>query len=414
MEPLSQPARRRFLVGAGAAIVRFGLGDRARAETAPDGFRVLRARPVSASGDTLEPAWGYDGTVPGPTLRLKRGEELRLRLVNELAEPTAIHWHGVRVPNAMDGVPLLTRPAVNPGASFDYRFRPPDAGTFCYHAHVAGQIDRGLHGALIVEEAEPVKVDRDIALVLAMPAETTGPILVNGTLRPDIPVKTGERVRLRMINATAARGLSLKLEGHISWVMAIDGQPAEPFVARDSRFGLGPGGRVDLFVDMMRDAETVAPILTGLRDEQPIARLVYGSGGRARPPSQSPPLPLPPNPLPARIDLKSALRVELALANAKPLDPAGPPLFTVKRGRAVTLALRNAAGQPQAVHLHGHSFRLLDRLDDGWKPYWLDTLVVGGEIERIAFVADNPGKWLIAWQALERPDTAAAAWFAVT
>jgi FtsP/CotA-like multicopper oxidase with cupredoxin domain len=416
MEPLSQPARRRFLVGAGAAIASLGLGDRACAETAPDGFRMLRARPMRASGDTLEPAWSYDGTVPGPTLRLKRGEELRLRLVNELAEPTAIHWHGVRVPNSMDGVPLLTQPAVGPSASFDYRFRPPDAGTFWYHAHPSGQIDRGLHGALIVEEAEPVKVDRDIALVLAMPAETSGapaPVLVNGSPRPDISVKTGERVRLRLINATAARGLALKLEGHIPWVMAIDGQPAEPFVARDSRLGLGPGSRVDLFVDMMRDAETVAPILTGLRDEQPIARLVYESGGRARPPSQSPSLPLPPNPLPARIDLKSALRVELGLADGKPLDPAGPPLFTVKRGRAVTLALRNITGQPQAVHLHGHSCRLLDRLDDGWKPYWLDTLVVGGEIERIAFAADNPGKWLIAWRMLERPDTAAAAWFAV-
>ena len=416
MKPRSQPAaRRRFLLGAGAAVAGFGLPQHVRAEPAAEGWRVLRAGGVRSAGNAGEPRWGYDGTAPGPTLRLKRGEELRLRLVNDLAEPTAIHWHGVRVPNAMDGVPLLTQQAVGPGTSFDYRFRPPDAGTFWYHAYSPGQIDRGLHGALVVEEGEPVKVDRDIVLVLAMPAEAGGsPVLVNGSLRPDIPVKTGERVRLRLINATAARGLSLKLEGHIPWVMAIDGQPAEPFVARDSRLGLGPGSRVDLFVDMMRDAETVAPILAGLRDEQPIARLVYQSGGRARPPSQSPPLPLPPNPLPARIDLKSALRVELALADGKPLEAAGAPLFTVKRGRAVTLALRNTTGRPQIAHVHGHSCRLLDRLDDGWKPYWLDTLVAGAEIERIAFVADNPGKWMIAWRTLERPETAAATWFAVS
>ena len=104
----------------------------------------------------------------------------------------------------------------------------------------------------------------------------------------------------------------------------------------------------------------------------------------------------------------------MALASTKPLDPVGPPLFTVKRGRAVTLAIRNNSGEPQVVHVHGHSVRLLYRLDDGWKPYWLDTLVVGYQIERIAFVADNPGKWLIECLMLERNDTDTAVWFTVT
>ena len=112
---------------------------------------------------------GYDGAVPGPVLRVKQGEELSLRLVNELGEPTCLHWHGVRGPNAMDGVPGLTQPPLGPGESFDIRFRPPDAGTFWYHAHSSGQVDRGLHGALIIEEPNPVNVDRDLALVLGMP-----------------------------------------------------------------------------------------------------------------------------------------------------------------------------------------------------------------------------------------------------
>jgi FtsP/CotA-like multicopper oxidase with cupredoxin domain len=406
-------SRRRFLAGAG--VLCFGSG--LRAETASDGMRILHALPGAAfaRGENAPPLWGYDGTVPGPTLRVKRGDELRVRLVNELSEPTSIHWHGVRLPNAMDGVPQLTQPPLAPGASFDYRFQPPDAGTFWYHAHAADQVDHGLHGALIVEETEPVNVDRDVVLVLAMPDQPGDALArVNGSIRPDIPVKTGERLRLRLINADSARGLSLKLEGHAAWVMAIDGQPAEPFIARDSRIGLGPGNRADLFIDTIRNAGTAAAILTGARDEQPIARLVYESGGDVRAAPRSQPRPLPANPLPPRIDLKSSLRVELALGNAKPLDPARPPLFTVQRGRAVTLAIRNASGQPQVVHLHGHSFRLLDRLDDGWKPYWMDTLVVGGEIERIAFVADNPGKWLIECRMLERRDTDMAVWFAVT
>jgi FtsP/CotA-like multicopper oxidase with cupredoxin domain len=80
----------------------------------------------------------------------------------------------------------------------------------------------------------------------------------------------------------------------------------------------------------------------------------------------------------------------------------------------VTLAIRNTSGRPGTVHLHGHHFRLLDRLDDGWKPFWMDTLVVGAQTERIAFVADNPGKWLIGCRMLERPDTEAGLWFAVS
>jgi FtsP/CotA-like multicopper oxidase with cupredoxin domain len=408
--PAQKPSRRRFLSGAGIAAACWSLPALSRAETGADGFLVLRAR-------SAPPLWGYNGTVPGPTLRVKRGDEVRVRLVNELTEPTTIHWHGVRVPNAMDGVPPLTQPAVAPGASFDCRFRPPDAGTFWYHAFVPAQVDTGLHGALIVEEAEPIDVDRDVVVLLGMPAAADGasaPVLVNGALRPDIPVKTGERLRLRVINATAARGLAVKVDGHAARVMALDGQPAEPFVARDSRVWLGPGGRADLFVDATHDAGKMTSILAGIRDEQPIARLAYASGGSARTAPRPEPRPLPPNPLPARIDLKSSLKVEIALAGTKPLDAAGPPLFSVKRGRAVTLAIRNTSGLPQAVHLHGHSFRLLDRLDDGWKPYWLDTLVVGEQVERIAFVADNPGKWLIDCRVLERSDAGTSAWFAVT
>jgi len=92
-----------------------------------------------------------------------------VRVVNDLAEPTSVHWHGVRLPNAMDGVPGLTQAPIAPGTSFDYRFRPPDAGTFWYHAHIGAQVDRGLYAALIVEEAQPVDVDRGIVLMFAVP-----------------------------------------------------------------------------------------------------------------------------------------------------------------------------------------------------------------------------------------------------
>ena len=141
---LSEPSRtaiwsrRRVVTGAGLAVACAVLPARARTETAAaDEFTVLRARTGSAAlrgeGQPSTSIWGYQGMVPGPTLRVKRGEEVRVRLVNELREPTIVHWHGVRLPNAMDGVPHLTQHPIEPGASFDYRFRAPDAGTFWYH-----------------------------------------------------------------------------------------------------------------------------------------------------------------------------------------------------------------------------------------------------------------------------------------
>jgi FtsP/CotA-like multicopper oxidase with cupredoxin domain len=212
-------------------------------------FRILRARAGATLSGSEEKAsgslLGYDGAVPGPVLRAKHGEEIRLRLFNELAEATSLHCHGVRLPNAMDGVPDLTQSALVPGAHFDYQLLPPDAGTFWYHAHSAGQVDRGLYGALVVEERSPVDVDREIVLVLGMPdpgqSQPREHVLVNGAVRPDIALQSGERVRLRLINATAARGTTLRIDGHVPWIMAIDGQPAEPFLPRDNRVGIAPG-----------------------------------------------------------------------------------------------------------------------------------------------------------------------------
>ena len=176
--------------------------------------------------------------------------------------------------------------------------------------------------------------------------------------------------------------------------------------------GLAPGGRVDLFLDATGAAGAIAAVLSGIGDEAAIARLVYQASERAPRRLGGQPRPLPSNPLPARIDLTKALRVEMSVGAAAPGNAA--PIFSVKRGRPVSLALQNSSGHPHVVHLHGHHFRLLDRLDDGWKPYWLDTLVVGELGERIAFVADNPGKWLIESRMLDRSGGGKAVWFAVT
>ena len=469
-------SRRHVVAGAGVAVAGALLPARPRAEPGPDGFHVIRARTGTAAlrgeGQPATPIWGYQGVVPGPTLRVKRGEEVRVRLVNDLPEPTVVHWHGVRLPNAMDGVPHLTQPPIAPGASFDYRFRAPDAGTFWYHSHLysSEQLERGLYGVLIVEEPAPVAVDRDIVLVLddwrltsegkldeasfrslhdaAHDGRIGAHLTVNSSPSLDIPVRTNERLRLRLVNAANARVLRLRFERHATWVMAIDGQPAEPFLARNSRVTLGPGNRMDVFIDAALEAGASAPIMVEDRTgDVALGRFAYERAEPARPQRLAQPAPLPPNPLPERLDLKGALRIDApldggmmsALMAARMrggdvpghgIDPRarvwtlagfassghdGPPLFTVKRRRVVVLTFDNRTAFPHAMHIHGHHFRLLDRLDDGWKPYWLDTVTVAArQTDRIAFLADNPGKWMIHCHMLEHQETGMAAWFEVT
>jgi FtsP/CotA-like multicopper oxidase with cupredoxin domain len=337
-------SRRHVVAGAGLAVACAALPDRAHAAVAgADGFTVLRARTGSAAlrgeGQPPTPIWGYDGVVPGPTLRVKRGDDVRVRLVNELPEPTVVHWHGLRLPNAMDGVPHLTQHPIAPGESFDYRFRAPDAGTFWYHTHLysSEQLERGLYGVLIVEEPTPVAVDRDIVMVVddwrltgdgkldeasfrsfhdaAHDGRIGAHLTVNSAPSLDLPVRRNERLRLRLVNAANARVLSLRFERHAAWVMAIDGQPAEPFLARNSRVTLGPGNRIDVFVDAALDADTNAPIVVeDRRGDVTLGRLVYDRADPARLRPLPAPAPLPANPLPERLDLKGALRVNAPTA----------------------------------------------------------------------------------------------------
>src|SRR5207248_1285487 len=158
-------SRRRLLVAGGLAAAAMALTTRVPAQAPADSVRILRAGrsrvPLPGAPGEAHARAGYDGAAAGPLLRVRRDETLAVRLINDLTEPTAVHWHGVRLPNAMDGVPGLTQAPIAPGASFDYRFIPPDAGTFWYHAPTSGSGSEpnGLAGVLIVDEPQPVDVD---------------------------------------------------------------------------------------------------------------------------------------------------------------------------------------------------------------------------------------------------------------
>jgi FtsP/CotA-like multicopper oxidase with cupredoxin domain len=410
---------------------------------ADDGLCVLKAGLASVAlrgdGAAPTPVWCYGGSVPGPILRVRRGDELRLRLANELPQPIGIHWHGVRAPHAANGMTALTLRAA-PGETFEYRFRVPDAGTFWYHAQRdSGALAQGLYGAFLVEEPLPIETDRDVLLILdewrfeadgTLGADPSPPklgknplITANGRPVVDIAVKANERVRLRLISAAMSRRFLLRIDRHRALVMAVDGEPAEPFEAQNGRVMLGPGNRLDLFIDTTLAAGDSSPIVV----EQPtgdvlVARLVYDPIAPTRTVRLPEPQPLPANPLPLRMAFEQALRVDVDLADEPPVSQ-GPwtvtalthaPFFSVRQGRTVILTLVNRGDIPGAVHVHGHHFRLLDNLDDGWKPFWLDTVTVPPrQTLRLAFVADNPGPWAIERHSLAPSRPTFTAWFEV-
>lgn len=268
------------------------------------------------------PAWCYNNAVPGPEIRVRQGERLRITVENGLAEETTVHWHGLRVPNHMDGVPHLTQTPIVPGETFSYEFDVPDAGTYWYHPHQRSfeQVGRGLYGPLIVEEPDPIRVDRDVTWVMddwrltqsAVISEDFGnrhdmshngrvgnTVTVNGRVPDVFNVRAGERIRLRLVNAANARIFGLDFQKHEPVVIAIDGQPVAPHVPKDDLVVLGPAMRADVILDMSNKAGSRISIVDRFYEqlEYRFVDLVYEQTPlRDRTPEW--PITLPANPLP--------------------------------------------------------------------------------------------------------------------
>jgi FtsP/CotA-like multicopper oxidase with cupredoxin domain len=394
--------------------------------------------------------WAFNGAIPGPLLRVKQGDEIRVRLVNRLAAPTTLHWHGVRLVNAMDGAGGLTQPGVPPGGSFDYRFVAPDAGTYWYRPEVgpptAEQIGRGLYGALIVNEPHPPAADRDFLLVLQdwrldsekqIAAKTVGAtpasrlVTANSQLLPaTLTAAPASRLRLRILNV-ASRVMPIALVDAKPTVVAIDGQPSEPFEPAHDGFPIGPGARFDLILDLPPNMGAASKLVIRDRNAPEVDLLLIGAAGKAAS-VRNEPAQLPPNAaLPSVIALERAKRLDIACTlptdasssgqsapiwsvNRKPLGDFSQPCLAVRRGTPIVIGLANRSRAVLSVHVHGHAMRLLHDLDDGWEPYWRDGVIVEpGKTHHVAFLADNPGKWLIACSLLGDEGADWRTWFAV-
>lgn len=422
--------------------------------------RALPAR--AATPETLEPrprrvrllpsdypeteVWSYGEGVPGPEIRVAQGARVRRKLVNGLPQPTAIHWHGIRIDNAMDGVPGLTQAAVAPGDSFDYDFLVPDAGTYWYHSHDRAfeQVARGLHGPLIVEEAEGPDTDGEEVLVLddwrleqsgAIVGDFGSPrdlshggrignvVTTNGRTDLARPVRRGERLRLRLINAANARIFKLAVRGMDAWVVALDGMPLPAPRPVSEPMLMAPAQRIDLIVDITAE-EGGEAFLLHLDGSDGFAQVAFPVTGRAASARRSVPAPLSPNDMGKGPEMSAATpltltmeggamgRMDGAVMDGRRMgvrDLAGAraywafngvarmtdtPLATLSRGETVRLTLRNETAWPHGIHLHGVHFRELGA--DGAPGDMRDTtLLAAGEARDVVFVADNPGDWLL-------------------
>lgn len=467
MPPCVTISRRLFLGQTLASVLT--LPARAEPPSSQDSFQILEAR-QGVLGLAPEPAaptaiWGYNGEVPGPLLRFKKGEEVKVRLVNKLEQDTTLTWHGVRIVNAMDGVAGLTQKPVPPGGSFDYRFMPPDSGLYWYHPHalpfIGEQIGRGLYGVMIIDEPEPPQADRDMLVVISdwrlneknqIAGGFNAPTDVKGAGRigPFVTVNSRavpvaetlppcSRLRLRILSAVDARLMLIRFTGMRPLILAVDGQPCEAFEPVRQTIPLGPGARFDVMLDLPEDTGQEANVTLLGENEPDSVLLSFKTAGERR--SPLPPITsLAQNPLlPAQIKLQAARRLDItmeAIANngAGPVSAAASnrplywklngiaregfapaPLFSVKRGTPVSLGFVNRTEFVQQMHVHGHVMRLLHDLDDGWEPYWRDAVLIPqGKTKHVAFVADNPGKWAIECLMAGRLATGMATWFEVT
>lgn len=411
-----------------------------------------------------EPAtavWAYNAAVPGPILRGRQGETLRVEFSNRLDEATTVHWHGLRIPNAMDGVPYLTQDPIAPGGRFTYEFPLQDAGTFWYHPHVNTpmQVGRGLAGALIVDEADRPDVDRDVVWVLddwrlqkdatfapfgtlhdAAHAGRFGNVAtINGRDLDPFEVTAGERLRLRLINAANARIFGLVIKEHDPWLIAVDGHPVKPRKLKNGRAIVAPGMRLDLIVDMTGKPGDSFDIIDSAYQRQTyrIARIAYRDASPRRR-DRPPPNALQANPV-AVPDMKSSVDHEMAFqggamgglreavfkgetkslrdlaamgmvwaVNGEVLPPleagdVGDPMLDLKLGRSYRLRWTNDTAFDHPIHLHGHSFHVLARNGAPLaEPQIQDTVLIAPEeTVDVAFVADNPGDWALHCHVLE-------------
>ena len=398
--------------------------------------------------------WTYTGTVPAKEIRLRKGQTLRAPVTNSLPQDTSVHWHGLAIPNAMDGVPVLTQQAIPPGGNFTYEFVVPDAGTYYLHSHVGTQLDRGMYGPLIIEDpADGTDYDDELVVVLddwidgtgtnpdqvaenlkkngmkpmaggggpmispTMPlgddgGDVTYPyFLINGRTTADPKLqdyRAGQRVRLRFINAGADTAFRVGIPGATMNLTHTDGYPV--VTQRAESVILGMGERVDAVITVDSSVPVIAApegkdgyAQLNLRvDQKPSTVNVdeFVKSLRAGAPvNTSGSVAAPDVVLPQRNpDTTVELRLAGPLAgytwpiNGKLYDPPSDGIGLTKDER-VRVRFVNESMMFHPMHLHGHTFQVLQNPGPG--PRKDTVLVPPKQTVEMDFDTDNPGRWIV-------------------
>ncbi len=388
------------------------------------------------------PLYGFDGHVPGPLIEAEVGDRLIVHFRNELPVETTVHWHGLRVPNDMDGVPDHTQAPIDPGGSFEYRFELPDEGLYWYHPHVrsAEEVSSGLYGAIVVRAPDEPEIDEAV-LVLSdaavdeetgalLPPDSGGDlatlfgregnvVLVNGRVEPTIRARIGVPLRLRVVNAAISRYFQLTLGAHSFTVIGGDaGLYVSPRVL--TRPVLTPGQRLDLVVTLQGTPGQSIPLRwvpydrgfgsTEFREPVDLLHVVLERG-----PERVVPIP----PLPARTfepitaATPTEITVELTrndLGGRFALGFSGAPgweaaPFPARIGEIQRWTFRNTLDWAHPIHLHGYFFQPLDA---SGRPlgYWADTIdvPVDGQASFLVRFDDRPGMWMLHCHILDHAD----------
>jgi FtsP/CotA-like multicopper oxidase with cupredoxin domain len=411
----------------------------------PGVFEInLEARPAPLSfvpgGPTM--MLTYNGLVPGPLIRARAGDRVVVHFTNALAEETTIHWHGLRIPSAMDGAPHHSQHPIQPGARYDYDFVVPDASTFWYHPHMnsAVQVGNGLYGPFIVDDpSEPADLGDEVVMVLtdlgvnddgSLQAQDTGGdlgtlfgregnvLLVNGKVRPTLKARPGLRQRWRFINAAKTRYFQLGMDGHSFTRIGGDGGLLPTPVAVDKPT-MTPGERMDLIVVPRGEpgSELVVRWIASDRgfgstyNRPPEDLFVVKLEGSPREPPPMPAIQRSIAPLP--IDGATAVDLQLTQQPGSPLvlgingvafKDAEPLMARV--GDTQIWSVTNTIDFAHPFHLHGFFFQVLSPEGPLAPLEWKDTVnvPVDGTTRFVVRYDDRPGMWMFHCHILDHAD----------
>ncbi len=387
--------------------------------------------------NTNTPIMAYDGSNPALVIRAAQGRPVRIEVTNQLQEPTTVHWHGLRIPVYMDGVPYTGQVPILPGETFTYEFIPPDAGTMWYHSHFNSvtQMGMGLVGAMVVDEEKPVAFDHDITLLfknwnikksgqsyplsikrLAARKGTPGLLYTtNGVQSPSYEITANSAVRVRLINADNTLLYRLRTTLSNAKIIAVDANPLNKPLDVNG-FLLGTGVRADIgFITPNEVGQEFE-----LKDDKAVLARFKVIEGNAKRVTKLPDLPANPVKEP---DLVNAKLVNMTLEWDAADDDNGDPLFwnlktkagqrpanctypnqiaDLMLGKSYIFSIRNNTQYPHPVHFHGHTFRVLKSNKKEFDFYLADTVVLEkNEQVEVAFVADNPGHWMFHCHIIE-------------